>query len=569
MVNCSAQKSDATQCTNPKKYEYGEYFACGIKSHIKQAEVLALKKDPTASGLKVVAKVPTKTKLPEVKKLRTLQHQDTTYTILGVIGRGAYGIVEEIASDGCKYANKQQQSYQGTPGLSPTTLVEADIMSRLKHPNLVGAKDIFFQPGTNTIVNYVMAKDDKDLVCNYPKTPGTIKSFLFQLFSAVKFLHSQYVIHADLKPANILLTSGTVRVADFGLSCYDLPQSKSSEVQTYWYRSPEVFSKDRFYSIEIDIWSLGLLMRELVAGVPLCTAPEAVHLGKALTKLGVDWTLPSLSIEDIKKWLVKQQSPRSVLVPLASATRKDLLEQLTTSTRLEILKSLGTTPIASTGLDSTPIAKVLDKDWGEYARLMDACFALDPLKRISASVLLQSHLFQGMEPIPGEVDEETTSSPVLTDHSTYDLMEEILKTNQYYNKSSLILAIDLFDRVREELEWSEKELALSCLNIALKINQRCTLPLSLFVSTLKLKTYTGLDCWYLETQIVQSLKFKLYIQNLAIKCPSHSFDSVYDVFRVAHRAGDNTRDFKKLCIKINSLGQKDESSSSQRVSESS
>ena len=604
MTTCSATTAKGVQCKNASKTTIGKYYACGIKSHIIQVEKLGmaeLPNEPTTppaphrplepgvspllpvvieGSAQIVRTTVVKGRssqarakqAPAKSKPKVIRNQGIIYTVIAEIGRGAYGIVEEVELEGQVYANKQQQAYDGCPGVSGPTLVEADIMSRFIHPNIVGAKDIFFQQGVNTMVNFVMTREGRQLRGNNPTTPSAIKDFLFQLFSAMDFLHGEYVIHADLKPENILLTTNKegkviVRVADFGLSQYDLPQSKSVDVQTYWYRSPEIFARNRFYSIEIDVWSLGLIMREIVTGTPLSTVAESKHLKDVLEKMGVDYELSAVSTEKLRETIRAQKDNKSG----KTTTRSELLKQLSISNRLILLQSLKTVPDITRNVEASAtgvkLKEAFGSEWPEYLRVMNACFAIDPLQRISVHTMLQSSLFQGMTEVQGEVLYEEVSSPPLATHEVYDMMEQVVADNVYYNKSSLILGIDLFDRVRVVLEWGERELALCCLNIALKLNQRTALSIATFIKTLNQKTYKPLDAWYLETQITQALHFRLYIENVAIRCPSYSFDLTYQVFREVHRAGENTRDFAKLCVKIKELVQKDESHSSSGVSQ--
>lgn len=88
-------------------------------------------------------------------------------------------------------------------------------------------------------------------------------------------LHSKNVIYRDLKPENILIDKdGYIRLADFGISKVMCDKSMShSIIGTAEYIAPEMFNEKRGYRQEVDVWSLGCLLYELVVGSP----PFASH----------------------------------------------------------------------------------------------------------------------------------------------------------------------------------------------------------------------------------------------------------------------------------------------------
>jgi len=103
-------------------------------------------------------------------------------------------------------------------------------------------------------------------------TGYSIKSYLYQLLNGLAYCHSRRVIHRDLKPQNLLIDkAGTIKLADFGLArAFGVPiKTLTHEVETLWYRAPEILLGQKEYALPVDIWSVGCIFAEMVEKKPL------------------------------------------------------------------------------------------------------------------------------------------------------------------------------------------------------------------------------------------------------------------------------------------------------------
>ncbi|KAM9842559.1 homeodomain-interacting protein kinase 2-like [Aulostomus maculatus] len=94
-----------------------------------------------------------------------------------------------------------------------------------------------------------------------------------ELATALLFLRSQRIVHADMKPENIMMVDHVrqplkVKLIDFGLAFQVSASHIGAELQTLWYRAPEILLGAPFNEA-IDVWSLGCIAAELLTGIPL------------------------------------------------------------------------------------------------------------------------------------------------------------------------------------------------------------------------------------------------------------------------------------------------------------
>lgn len=183
------------------------------------------------------------------------------------LGEGTYGKVVAYRLPG---GNQVAVKISKIVGVNYTDLVEAGIMVRLHHRNVQSILSIGFRLGKFFSTMELAAGTLHDFIKRETMTDDQKLSFVYQIFCGVGYCLSRNVLHRDLKPQNILITSdGDLKIADFGLavslSC--VPQTElSTNVVTRWYRSPEVLLGDTRYQGGIDKWSVGCIIYEIYRG---------------------------------------------------------------------------------------------------------------------------------------------------------------------------------------------------------------------------------------------------------------------------------------------------------------
>ena len=182
------------------------------------------------------------------------------YQKLEKIGEGTYGVVYKSRDKqtGDTIALKKIRLEADDEGVPSTAIREISLLKSLQHPNVVRLRDVVHD---ETKLYLIFEYLDQDLK-KYMNTVGTglpsntVKSFMYQMLSALVYCHTHRVLHRDLKPQNILIDrQGSLRLADFGLArAFGLPiKTYTHEVVTLWYRAPEILLGSRQYSTPVDI----------------------------------------------------------------------------------------------------------------------------------------------------------------------------------------------------------------------------------------------------------------------------------------------------------------------------
>ena len=160
---------------------------------------------------------------------------------------------------------------------------EALSVSNLSHPNIVEVYDVGEEDGNHYIVmEYIEGKTLKQLLKKRESLTLTeVIDIMTQLTDGISHAHESYIIHRDIKPQNIMIQDdGRIKITDFGiamaLNATQLTQT-NSVMGSVHYLPPEQAS-GKSASIKSDIYSLGILMYELLTGSVPFKGDNAVEI---------------------------------------------------------------------------------------------------------------------------------------------------------------------------------------------------------------------------------------------------------------------------------------------------
>ena len=146
---------------------------------------------------------------------------------------------------------------------------EIQTLRTLDHPNILKLYEVLHVPDSNVAYLILEYGDCGSLQTsiekNYIIDERQIANIFYQVVLGLSYLHSQGIVHQDIKPSNILITSsGKVKLSDFGIGHHF--ESAEEVIGSPAYQAPEFFNDDiaEIDPIKEDIWSLGVTLYETV-----------------------------------------------------------------------------------------------------------------------------------------------------------------------------------------------------------------------------------------------------------------------------------------------------------------
>jgi len=208
---------------------------------------------------------------------------------------------------------------------------ELNVMSQLRHPNLVTFKEIFEGPEKFYVVMELVTGGELfDRIIELQRySEREAVHVMLQALSGLKHMHDNHIAHRDLKPENLLLSSkephATVKIADFGFAVKVTSDSELLQlVGTPPYFAPELShlrdeSVMEGYGRPVDIWSMGVILYILLSGIhPFQIADEDLMLDNIQAAkwdwVGPNWPKISLDAKDLVRTMLSKDASQRLTI---------------------------------------------------------------------------------------------------------------------------------------------------------------------------------------------------------------------------------------------------------------
>ncbi|CAN4106030.1 unnamed protein product [Withania somnifera] len=215
------------------------------------------------------------------------------YVIGKQIGAGSFSTVWHARhrAHGTEVAIKEIVTARLNNKLQDSLKSEIVILQKINHPNIIRLHDMIEEVGKIYIVLEYCRGGDLSVYIQQRQgriPEETAKHFMQQLASGLNILHDNNLIHRDLKPQNLLLSSNndhsTLKIADFGFARSLQPRGLAETLcGSPLYMAPEIMQLQK-YDAKADLWSVGAILFQLVTGKTPFTGNNQIQLLQNILK---------------------------------------------------------------------------------------------------------------------------------------------------------------------------------------------------------------------------------------------------------------------------------------------
>ncbi|KAL3717107.1 hypothetical protein ACJRO7_008651 [Eucalyptus globulus] len=214
------------------------------------------------------------------------------YLVGKKIGSGSFSLVWHARhrSHGTEVAIKEIATGKLNKKLQESLLSEIYILRNIDHPNIVRLHEIIEAPGKiHLVLEYCKGGDLSLYINRRGRVPEEIaKHYMQQLANGLQVLRDNNLIHRDLKPQNLLLSTNdersVLKIADFGFARSLQPKGLAETLcGSPLYMAPEIMQLQK-YDAKADLWSVGAILFQLVTGKTPFTGNNQMQLLQNIVK---------------------------------------------------------------------------------------------------------------------------------------------------------------------------------------------------------------------------------------------------------------------------------------------
>jgi serine/threonine protein kinase len=176
---------------------------------------------------------------------------------------------------------------------------EAAILGGIKDPNIVLVYDTLVdeEGHHHLLMEYIEGEHLGKLIRRGPVEPGRAVEILEHVLKGLQTMHSNGIVHQDIKPSNILIDpNGQPKIADLGLATSAGDEGPTLDWGSVQYLAPEVFGGNAVQDARLDIYALGMVAYELLLGEARFRAQCApiYEVESEISKKWINWHLDPL-----------------------------------------------------------------------------------------------------------------------------------------------------------------------------------------------------------------------------------------------------------------------------------
>ncbi|XP_012921388.1 serine/threonine-protein kinase STK11 isoform X1 [Heterocephalus glaber] len=267
----------------PGLFPEGELIAVGMDTFIHRIDSTEVIYQPRRKRAKLIGK----------------------YLMGDLLGEGSYGKVKEVLDSEtlCRRAVKilKKKKLRRIPNGEANVKKEIQLLRRLRHRNVIQLVDVLYNEEKQKmymVMEYCVC-GMQEMLDSVPEKRFPVcqaHGYFCQLIDGLEYLHSQGIVHKDIKPGNLLLTTGgTLKISDLGVAEALHPFAADDTCRTSQgspaFQPPEIANGlDTFSGFKVDIWSAGVTLYNITTGLyPF----EGDNIYKLFENIGKgDYTIP-------------------------------------------------------------------------------------------------------------------------------------------------------------------------------------------------------------------------------------------------------------------------------------